>query len=138
MSVGKVFHFSMVRFDRLAVAAGRNSCYFFKGLGKIAGGGKTTGMADDRKRVICGCQQLFSFFYAGMHEIVDGRNPILISKGMYQIIFVYMRKFCQMLQGEIIPAVLINIAPNGIAEVGCSFVAGLRIVEKLVWRPKER
>ena len=47
MSAGKVFHFSMVRFDRLAVAAGRNSCYFFKGLGKIAGGGKTTGMADD-------------------------------------------------------------------------------------------
>lgn len=93
-------------------------------------------MADDRKRVICGCQQLFSFFYAGMHEIVDGRNPILISKGMYQIIFVYMRKFCQMLQGEIIPAVLINIAPNGIAEVGALLFAGLRIVEKLVRRPK--
>ena len=30
----------------------------------------------------------------------------------------------KLLQGEIIPAVLINIAPNGIAEVGCSFVCG--------------
>ncbi len=26
----------------------------------------------------------------GMHEIADGRDSILISKGMYQIIFIYM------------------------------------------------
>ena len=90
MSVGKVFHFSMVRFDRLAVAAGRNSCYFFKGLGKIAGGGKTTGMADDRKRVVCGRQQFFCLFHTGMHEIADGRDSIFIGKGMYQIIFIHM------------------------------------------------
>ena len=97
MSAGRFFVLILIRFASPAVAAGRYTCYFFKGLGKVAGGGKAAGAADDGKRVIRGCQQLFRLFYTDTHEIADRRDPILIGKGMYQIIFVYMRKFCQLL-----------------------------------------
>ena len=110
------------RFAQSAVAAGRNPCYLFEGLRKIAGGGEAAGSADDREGVVCGCQQLLSLSYAGMHEIVDGGDPIFIGEGMHQIIFVYMEITCQLLEGEIVPAVLVDVASHGITEVGRFFI----------------
>ena len=112
MSAGRFFVLILIRFACPAVAAGRHTRYLFEGLGKVAGGGKAAGTADDGKRVIRGCQQLFRLFYTGTHEVADRRDPIFVGKGMHQIIFVYMRKFCQLLQGEIIPAVLVDVASH--------------------------
>ena len=54
MSAGRFFVLILIRFACPAVAAGRHTRYLFEGLGKVAGGGKATGTADDRKRGIMG------------------------------------------------------------------------------------
>ena len=65
MSAGRFFVLILIRFACPAVAAGRHTRYLFEGLRKVAGRGKAAGAADDGKRVIRGCQQLFRLFLHG-------------------------------------------------------------------------
>lgn len=109
---GHIRHMLCV-FGTLPILHGADRLEFTESLREIAGGGKAQDPGDLGQRQIGLAQKETAFVDPALELVVDRTDAKLLLEGMGQIVFVHMGDLCQMLQGQLLLEMGIDVPPDG-------------------------
>ena len=95
-----------------AVLHGAHSLQAAEALGEVAGGGEAQDLSDLGEGIVGVGEQKAALLGAPGNKVADGGDIILFAEGVDQVIFVDVGNGRQLVQGQILFKMVVNVAPD--------------------------